>query len=106
MDAAFGAPATAEASAGAVAIVYGPLDQPALESDRFTADDLVGLGESLRDIGASLAAGDFDGDGKTDLAIGAPHSSVPASARGGSVSAGMVFVLYGSDLGLTTSGLH
>ncbi|MEZ4318687.1 MAG: integrin alpha [Myxococcota bacterium] len=40
-------------------------------------------------FGTSVITGDFDGDGVTDLAVGAPRSSVTAAAQG------TVFVLFG-----------
>lgn len=45
-------------------------------------------------FGASLATGDFDGDGRTGLAIGAPGQDVP-----GADAAGLVFVARGSPSG-------
>ena len=45
-------------------------------------------------FGWSLAAGDFDGDGCEDLAIGVPNETV-----GGEAKAGAMFVLYGSKSG-------
>jgi FG-GAP repeat protein len=52
-------------------------------------------------FGATLATGDFNGDGFDDLAI-----AVPCEAPAGAVSAGAVSVLYGSSVGLraTASG--
>jgi FG-GAP repeat len=50
-------------------------------------------------FGSSLAAGDFDGDGIFDLAVGAPAEDVGATGNAGAVT-----VLFGSDLGLTTAG--
>ena len=50
-------------------------------------------------FGAALAAGDFNGDGFFDLAVGAPLDSVGAVAR-----AGVVHVLLGSAAGLTDVG--
>jgi len=41
--------------------------------------------EALDDFGRSLAAGDFDGDGKADLAVGAPAEAVGAGPRAGLV---------------------
>ena len=46
-----------------------------------------------------MAAGDFDGDGFGDLAIGVPDEDV-----GAVVDAGTAHVLYGSAAGLTTTG--
>ena len=50
-------------------------------------------------FGTALAAGDFNGDGIFDLAVGAPGEGIGALG-----DAGAVTVLFGSDLGLTTTG--
>ncbi len=50
-------------------------------------------------FGAALAAGDFDGDGLAELAIG-----VPGEDLGDIIDAGMVGVVKGSPSGLTSAG--
>jgi hypothetical protein len=87
--------------AGAVQVLYGG-------RRGLTARDQVwhqgkpgvpGSNERGDGFGGSLAAGDFDGDGYVDLAIGSPWEDV------GSVSdAGRVTVLRGAHRGLTSSG--
>ena len=52
-------------------------------------------------FGYSLTAGDFNGDGRDDLAVGAPHEDTGASEIAG---AGAVNILYGSAAGLTATG--
>lgn len=52
-------------------------------------------------FGHALAAGDFDGDGFDDLAIGAPGEDVS-----GHDHAGAVFVLRGSASGLLEGAAH
>ncbi|NEQ08258.1 MAG: hypothetical protein F6K37_20590, partial [Moorea sp. SIO4E2] len=52
-------------------------------------------------FGSSLAAGDFDGDGYDDLAIGAPYEDL---TNGNVTDGGKVNTLYGSVTGLTTTG--
>jgi hypothetical protein len=51
--------------------------------------------------GSALAAGDFNGDGNADLAIGVPGESVAGLAEAGSVN-----MLYGSDDGLQDVSPH
>jgi hypothetical protein len=62
------------------------------ESTRGTAED-------FDEFGDPLAAGDFDGDGRADLAVG-----VPFEHAGGEESAGVVNVIYSSAAGLSKSG--
>ncbi|WP_437319059.1 hypothetical protein [Sorangium sp. So ce385] len=62
--------------------------------------DSPGVEGSMEDddrFGYALASGDFDGDGKADLAIGAPGEDI---ARGGDDNDGHVNVLYGSSAGV------
>lgn len=54
-------------------------------------------------FGFSLAAGDFDGDGKDDLAIGTPGERFFMGGISNVVSAGAVNILYGSGSGLTAN---
>lgn len=56
---------------------------------------LSSLAANGDEFGLSLAAGDLDGDGKDDLAIGAPNAKV----GGGGVRGGAVYVLLGGDGG-------
>jgi hypothetical protein len=50
-------------------------------------------------FGSSLAAGDFNGDGIFDLAVGVPGENV-----GAAIDAGAVTILFGSGSGLTMAG--
>lgn len=58
-------------------------------------DGIIGNYESNDRFGTALAAGDFNGDGWDDLAIGSP---------GESSSRGIVNVIYGSPGGLVSAG--
>jgi hypothetical protein len=51
------------------------------------------------EFGWSVAAGDFNGDGRDDLAIGVPGEDVSDVSDAGAVN-----VLYGSANGLTAAG--
>jgi hypothetical protein len=55
--------------------------------------------EGYDSFGSSLAAGDFDGDGFDDLAVGVINESVGVVSGAGAVS-----VLYGAAAGLTATG--
>jgi hypothetical protein len=98
-DLAIGVPQ--EDDTGAVLVVYGSpwsllyanhwyigqwdLNEPAEPGDRF---------------GAALAAGDFDGDGFDDLAIGAPFED---GLDGQPADMGLVGIVYGSATGLSAA---
>ena len=108
-DLAIGAPTDSVAgqdAAGAVNVIYGgPHGLTSRGNQEFTqASPGVGDTPELGDrFGAALAAGDFDGDGYADLAIGVPGEGVPTGVGPGEVarvSAGLVQVLYGSSKGL------
>ena len=82
------------ADVGVVHVFFGADDGFRLDNDRlFSMQDFEGLTGFIEvaapddEFGSSLAAGDFDGDGRADLAIGAPDRDV-----GTSRSAGMVFL--------------
>ncbi|MEV6811642.1 hypothetical protein [Micromonospora sp. NPDC051296] len=60
---------------------------------------IPGESENYDAFGASLAAGDINGDGRDDLAIGAFKESIGSVAEAGAVT-----VLYGGSGGLTGTG--
>ena len=92
------------AGGGAVNVLYGTSSSGLSSSgDQFWHQDVSGIEDSTDDsenFGFRLAAGDFDGDGQSDLAIGVVGemgSSIPG--------AGAVNVIYGSTAsGLSASG--
>jgi hypothetical protein len=84
--------------AGAVNILYGSAVGLTATADQFLHRDVPGvafIAASDDEFGRSLAAGDFDGDGFSDLAVGVPGADV-----GGADGAGAVHVFHGSALGL------
>ena len=64
-----------------------------------SAGSISGASEAQDRFGRAVAVGDFDGDGRDDVAVG-----VPGEALGSKVGAGMVNVIYGSAAGLTDAG--
>jgi hypothetical protein len=83
---------------GAVHVLRGSAAGIRTPGSQFWSQDSTGIADRAEDgddFGRSLAAGDFNGDGFADLAIGAP---------GENAGAGVVHVLYGSPSGLTATG--
>ena len=98
-DLAVSAPSVEGTGLGYVTVLYLTADGRAATGARRIVQGVggvPGIDEPGDLFGWSLAAGDFDGDGRDDLAIGAPGESI-GTVR----NAGAVFVLYGSDDGLT-----
>jgi hypothetical protein len=93
-DLAIGAPGQASAS-GRVYVAYGSSTGFTNTQGPIRQAQLRGLVEAGDEFGFSLAAGDFNGDGRDDLAIGVP-GQVVRTAR----DAGVVNVVYGSRSGL------
>ena len=63
---------------------------------------LLGGPRTNDNIGAALAAGDFNEDGNPDLAVGIPYADAGVSFT--IADAGAVFVLYGTASGLSGTG--
>lgn len=87
-------------NAGSVQVFYGTasgLDASGEIWSRETTD-ISGFVEVDDFFGSALAAGDFNGDSYTDLAIGVPSGEV-----GPYDNAGVVQIIYGSASGLTSA---
>jgi len=95
-----GGPGT-EVDAGSVTVLYGsPAKLVSVDSQQWS-QDTGGISNSPDggdQFGAALAAGDFDGDGFDDLAIGVPFERVEGAI------AGAVHIIFGSGLGLLAAG--
>ncbi len=90
--------------AGAIWVLFGSRDNGlTTDGNQFwtqedavaPSDPVVETSELLDHFGISLAAGDFDGDGASDLAIGVPFED--GGLFGLAQESGRVVVLYGSE---------
>jgi disulfide bond formation protein DsbB len=96
-DLAIGAPRENDAS-GVVHVLYGSSTGLTASGSQLWSQDspgIAGVAEPFDQFGWALATGDFNGDGRTDLAVGAYSEND---------FAGVVQVLYGSPTGLTAAG--
>ncbi|HWB20536.1 MAG TPA: FG-GAP repeat protein [Phycisphaerales bacterium] len=94
----------ASADSGAVEVIYGTSHGLDAAGSQFFAkgvNGIPGTADGGETFGSAVAAGDFDHNGKDDLAIGASGDDVD-----GHDHAGRVYVLYGASSGLKTSGLQ
>jgi len=93
VDLAVGVPG--EDNAGAVQILFGSASGLNGARDLFWYDEnLGGTREAIDNLGDVLAAGDFDGDGYDDLAIGVPFEE--AGTTGSNINSGEVKIAYGA----------
>jgi len=103
-DLAIGVPnehSGSEPGLGAVHVLYGSSSRLTATRSQFwdqAAPGVQGAGVNER-FGSALATGDFNGDGRSDLAIGAPTYEVGSGGACGGVN-----VLYGAATGLSATG--
>ncbi len=92
--------------AGAVNVIYGSAGglSAAVVPDQFWSQDSPDIqddAEAADRFGSALAAGDFNGDGRDDLAIGVPLEDQSLTIF--TADAGAVNVIYGSPAGLSAT---
>jgi FG-GAP repeat len=91
---------------GIIQVIYGSpsgLSTSAVLPDQLFKQGVGGLddiAEFLDTFGSSLAAGDFNDDGRDDLAVGTPLENFA-----GPTNNGIVQIIYGSSSGLSTSAV-
>jgi subtilisin family serine protease len=92
-----------EFDAGMVNILYGRSSGLSSSGEEVfrQGPTIAGRAEDRDLFGVALATGDFDGNGRKDLAVG-----VSGEVVNGVKHAGMVNMIYGASSGLTTSGNH
>ncbi|MEW2621156.1 FG-GAP-like repeat-containing protein [Streptomyces sp. NPDC048106] len=86
---------------GAVTVFYGSAQGAAAERHTTITQDaswVPGAAENGDLFGAATTAGDFDGDGYTDLAVGTPLEDVDTDVNGG-----LLQIMWGSAKGLTSA---
>ena len=92
---------------GGVQVIYGSstgLSATLAHGDQFWTQDSPDIFDSAElgdNFGISLSSGDFNADGKDDLAIG-----VYAEDLGSVINVGGVEVIYGSSNGLSATSAH
>jgi hypothetical protein len=85
-------------NAGAVNVIYGSNEGLTVTGNQLLTQEEINEGDIF---GRSLAAGDFNNDGKDDLAVGAPGEDLETS---GVERGGVVDRFFGSDTGLSETG--
>jgi hypothetical protein len=94
-------------NAGSVDVIYGSATglqstSPAAQLWSANSSGMPSPAQGNAEFGFVLATGDFNGDGRSDLAIGTPKQDVPGDT-GRLQDAGAVYVIYGSASGLQTA---
>lgn len=88
-------------NAGGVNVIYGSTLGLTDVGNQFWTRDSAGIQgdpETEGQFGRAITAGDYNGDGFEDLAVGVPGEDVGSTANGGGVT-----IIYGSAIGLTAN---
>lgn len=96
----------AVANTGAVLILYGSPNGVSKSDSQYLFQSFVDFNGILENdfFGKSLASGDFNCDGITDLAVGSPEENVTFSGHEVRNSVGAVNIFYGSLTGFADNG--
>lgn len=94
------APEFSAPSAGALTVLYGSAAGLSARDQYWTQDSpgIANVAEEREKFGRALAASDFDGDGRDDLAVATPYEDDNENR------AGIVHILHGAAGGLTATG--
>ncbi|MGH4029705.1 hypothetical protein ACQB60_12290 [Actinomycetota bacterium Odt1-20B] len=95
-----------ESDKGTIRIEYGSASGPdSAHAKKITQDTagVPGVGEEGDQFGASVSAGDVNGDGYADIAVGIPGEDLKEGTRNVS-NAGSVVLLKGAKTGVTGTG--
>jgi hypothetical protein len=106
-DVAIGVPNeddAAQTDGGTVNILYGSANGLGADGNQGLNENNLDIGDGAQPyerFGSALAAGDFNADGYSDLAVGVPRQNVETVSVAGTVD-----VLYGSPDGLSATGIQ
>ncbi|POX41305.1 esterase [Streptomyces sp. Ru73] len=91
---------------GTVKVAYGSPDGPGKRTTTLTQDSagVPGAGEEGDQFGYSLSAGDVNGDGYADVAVGVPYEDLTSASGANLKDAGSTVLLKGGKGGLTGTG--